>query len=433
MPYDGAQRGIPGATLPEVADAPAAMPIAFERGARHMMVEDTSAPALLLGGAATALSVARSLGRAGIAVDALGERLVPPSVRWSRYVRTYREVPPRGGVQAHWAEMLQQHPNRAVVFACGDEGLEFVQRNRSMLVELGFRPIAANHALGVAMLDKAKTYELADAAGVDVPHTATIASEIDLDAAVGTFSFPCALKPVHSHEFSRQFSGKAIVAANADELRKAWRGVAGSGVAMLMTEIVPGIDDSFCSYYSWFDANSEALFHFTKRKLRQFPIGFGTGTYHETAWEPEAAEIGYRLFKHVQLRGIGNVEFKRDVRDGRLKLIECNLRFTAANELVRRAGVDLAIFAYNDATDQPLPTIDGFREGLHQWHPIEDVRAFRAYHSRGDLTFAAWARSVARPQCFPVFAVTDPFPVLRGVPAAARRVQRWLLRRREGK
>jgi predicted ATP-grasp superfamily ATP-dependent carboligase len=388
---------------------------------------------LILGGAATALSVARSLGRAGIAVDAFGERLVPPAVRWSRYARSYREVPPTGAVQSHWAAMLEQHRTGAVVFPCGDEGLEFVARNRSMLLDLGFRPIPANDALVLAMLDKAKTSELAMAAGVEVPQTATVASEADVDAAIGAFAFPCALKPLHSHEFSRHFSGKAIVVWNADEMREAFRGLVSSGVQTMITEIIPGIDDSYCSYYSWFDENSEALLHFTKRKLRQFPIGFGTGTFHETVWEPDAAEIGYRLFKHVRLRGLGNVEFKRDARDGRLKLIECNLRFTAANELVRRAGTDLALIAYCDATDQTMPAVDEFRAGLHQWHPTEDVRAFLAYRSEGRLTSMAWARSVARPQCFPTFAFRDPLPALRGAPIATRRAVRWMRARHTGK
>ena len=391
---------------------------------------DTSTPALLLGGAATALSVARSLGRAGVAVDALGERLVPPSVRWSRYVRTYREVPPDGAVQEHWSELLRMHRNGAAVFPCGDEGLQFVARHRSTLVELGFRPVAANDALTLAMLDKDQTYELARAAGIEVPQTRPVHSEADIDAVASTFSFPCALKPVYAHEYSRHFAGKAIVVSSIEQLRSAWQSTTKSGVAMLATEIVPGIDDAYCSYYSWFDENSEALFHFTKRKLRQLPIGFGTGTYHETGWEPDAADIGHRLFKSVGLRGIGNVEFKRDARDGKLKLIECNLRFTAANELVRRAGIDLAALAYRDATNQPMPAVSGFREGLHQWHPFDDTRAFLAYRKQGDLTFPSWVRSIAHPQCFPIFALHDPLPSLRATPTGARRLVRAARRHR---
>ena len=87
------------------------------------------------------------------------------------------------------------------------------------------------------------------------------------------------------------------------------------------------------------------------------------------------AELGLRFFEGVGLRGLGNVEFKRDARDGRLKLIECNHRFTAATGLMRAAGLDLPLFVYNKLTDRPLPTVDRYRAGLTMWYPMKDVRA----------------------------------------------------------
>ena len=65
----------------------------------------------------------------------------------------------------------------------------------------------------------------------------------------------------------------------------------------------------------------------------------GTACYHVTDWIPEAAELGTQLFAHVGLRGLANVEFKQDPRDGQYKLIECNARFVASNGLVSAAGL----------------------------------------------------------------------------------------------
>ena len=72
---------------------------------------------------------------------------------------------------------------------------------------------------------------------------------------------------------------------------------------------------------------------------------------------PEVAELGLRFFQGVGLRGLANVEFKRDARDGRLKLIECNHRFTAPTGLLRAAGMDLPLFVYNRLTGRPLPAV----------------------------------------------------------------------------
>ena len=79
----------------------------------------------------------------------------------------------------------------------------------------------------------------------------------------------------------------------------------------------------------------------------------GTACYHITDWVPEIVEPSLRLFRHVGLRGLANVEYKLDPRDGRHKLIECNARFTASNCLVSASGVNLAAFVYNRLTGRP--------------------------------------------------------------------------------
>ena len=72
----------------------------------------------------------------------------------------------------------------------------------------------------------------------------------------------------------------------------------------------------------------------------------GNACYHISSWEPEAADLGEKFFRGINLRGLGNIEFKRDLRDGKLKVIECNARFTAAQELLNRSGMDISEIIY---------------------------------------------------------------------------------------
>jgi D-aspartate ligase len=121
---------------------------------------------------------------------------------------------------------------------------------------------------------------------------------------------------------------------------------------------------------------------------------------------------------------LANVEFKRDARDGRLKLIECNHRFTAPNEQFRIAGIDIALFTYCRLAGLPTPVVDGYRAGVRLWHPGTDARAFLALRRRGELSLAGWLRSVARPQHFPLFRWDDPQPSLGLHAVRARRLVR---------
>jgi predicted ATP-grasp superfamily ATP-dependent carboligase len=382
-------------------------------------------PAVVLGGAANAVSLARSLGAAGVKVYALGTGGLDP-VRHSRFA-TYV---PFGGADpvADWLGWLDRGPTGAVLLPCNDDGVELVARNRARLVERGYRPVETNDEVALAMLDKARTYELARANGIATPATMSVADVSQLDAAASEIGFPCALKPASSHRFARHFTAKAFVVHDPVELAQAFAAVRAKGLDVFLTEIIPGDDDRLCSYYSFLDENGEPLFHFTKRKLRQYPPSFGLASYEASAWDPELAEAGFRFFREIGLRGLATVEFKRDPRDGELKLIECNYRFTASAELVRIAGLDLGRFVYGRlAGTEPGRRPERFRDGVRLWHPVDDFRAMVALRRTGRISAWQWARSIARRQHFPLFRLTDPLPT---VATNVRRARRLLARSR---
>jgi D-aspartate ligase len=376
-------------------------------------------PVAILGGALNALSVGRTMWKAGVPVDALAASPTESPLRFSRSCRRY--VAPRAGmsVSDSWSDWLLSRADPSVILACSDEGLEFVASRRAELEAFGHRPIEANDAVLLSMLDKGATSALAREAGVPAPATLTVRSPDDFDDLTH-FPFPAALKPVHSHLFFRRFKpfAKGAVVDNADHAIRLLKPILAESLPMLLTEVIPGSDDQFASYYSYLDENGEPLFHFTKRKLRQYPTRFGLGTYHVTNWDETVAELGYRFFSAIGLRGIGNVEFKRDQRDGCFKLIECNPRFTAANELVRVAGIDIAALAYARLVGSPLPPVEHYERDVALWLPVDDIRAFREYRKDGELTFAAWCRSLARHQCPTLFDWRDPRPA----------VENWRLR-----
>jgi predicted ATP-grasp superfamily ATP-dependent carboligase len=155
------------------------------------------------------------------------------------------------------------------------------------------------------------------------------------------------------------------------------------------------------------------MFHFTKRKLRQYPNGRGMGTYHVTDWSEEVAQMGLRFFQGVGLRGMGNVEFKRDPRDGQLKIIECNPRLTLADDMIMRSGMNISLFIYNRLTGRPLPQMGPYRRGVRMVMPFSDFRAFLGYRRKGELTWGQWLRSLLPPPYLPYFWWSDPWPSIR--------------------
>ncbi len=364
---------------------------------------------MLLGGIENALSVARSLGRRGVEVHALGE---PTSiVRHSRFCRSYRAF--TGDLVEQWLGwLLTDAPPGMIVLPCCDEGMELIAKHRAELTERGLVVQEADDQALLDGLDKQRAYEVARQAGIGAPRTAVLHGWDDLERAMAEIGTPCALKPVHIHEYRRHFSGKVVLIDDAAALRRAFARTHEVGLDMILTEIIPGPEDRYCSYFTYLDEHGQPLFHFTKRKLRQYPVGFGGGTYHLTEWADDVADAGLRFLQALGVRGLGNVEFKRDPRDGQLKIIECNDRFTAGNEIVRLAGVDIAQLVYARMTGQPLPELGRGRDGVRMWYPVQDTLAFLAARRAGQLTTAAWLRSLMHRQTFPLWSATDPMPSL---------------------
>lgn len=397
---------------------------------------DQRPPVILLGGESNALSIARQLGRMGVAVYGIA---TAPFVAYSRYLTP---IPCAAGAGAGAEEaMLEtllgprtEQLHGAVLLAGSDVAITVLARNRERLLEHYLLDVS-EPAAQLAMLDKLTTYEWAAEGGVPTPRFWRVDTPEDLDRYRDELVFPLIVKPVHSHEYQAAFPGlsKFRVVDDVDALVGQYRELGAAGIAVMLVEKIPGPDDLLCSYYTYIDGTGATTFDFTKRIIRRHPPNMGIATYHITDWNPEVRDVALRLFKHVGLRGLANAEFKRDVRDGQLKLIECNARFTAANCLVAAAGLDLARHVYLQVLGRPEPLPATYRTGLRLLYPSNDLRAFRDLHAAGELSLPAWLSSLAHRQTFPYADVRDPAPaVARGVRRLTSAVRRHRRDRRSG-
>jgi len=194
------------------------------------------------------------------------------------------------------------------------------------------------------------------------------------------------------------------------------------GHEIMVIEMIPGPDDLLSSYYTYRTPDGGRLYDYTKSVIRRWPVCRGTGTFHQSEWLPETAEMGRRLFDGIGWHGIANVEFKRDTRDGQLKLIEVNARFTAGHRLVTEAGAPIDVMIYCYLTGQPGPVFDSYSQTLRLWDPVRDFLAFRQLHRSGQLGFGDWLKSIlAQKIVLPYFSFVDPGPAIAELWATIRR------------
>jgi D-aspartate ligase len=394
---------------------------------------DTSHPAVVLGMSETGLGVARSLGRNGIRVIGLDCR--KDVGHYSRYVQGRLCPDPLAEESAfvdHLLSLAQAENAKPVLFITADGFLRVVSRNRPS-VEAHFLVNLPDSLLLDGILDKRTQYGFARRAGVDVPSTFVPGTAAELEEAAARMAFPVFVKPADVNMWRRMVSPtlKGFQARDRHELRAVAGKLMDEGVPLVVQEIVPGPDTNHYKFCCYVSRSGEMLLSFTLQKLRQNPIRFGVGSLVESVRVEELQEVGERLFHGLGYRGVGSAEFKRDERDGILRLIEINPRYWQQNALADRCGLNFPLENYRDVTGQERGPSREFAPGVKWLNVYMDFDSFLAYRREGALTLRHWLRGLRGPKVLSDLTWDDPVPALYELRFGARllRAPRYFSRR----
>ena len=273
--------------------------------------------------------------------------------------------------------------------------------------------------------DKWLQVQGAHRAGVDTPITALVRSEDDAGRAAADVPFPAVLKPVIPDTGERFMDAKLLWVRDEAALPGAYEKAKACG-PLLLQEFIPGPDIDTPYLGSYLDAESRPLAVFTGRRLRQFPPGAGLTSIAESVWMPDVAEVGLRLLKEMRYHGVSHVEFKRDARDGRLKLMEINARHYGTHTLATACGVNITAAAYFDAVGRPF-VAPRQKEGVRWVMLTRDLVASPRLMARGKLTLPEWFTSLRGIRVDGALSLDDPVPGVVEVVRTATRVGRRAL------
>jgi len=378
-----------------------------------------STGAVVMGADYRALGVVRSLGRRGIPVWVVkqGGHLVAAA---SRY--TPRTVPwPGGGDQAKIEFLLDLSAKHDL-----DGWLLIPTDDYTVGLASGhYKELASRYRLTVPpwetlrwACDKRLLHQLAEKLAIDQPWTACPLNREHL-AAIDC-PFPVILKPAVRLKPSNLAIPKAWLAEDRDCLLARYDEASAllPSEDLLVQEIVPGGGETQFSYAALCN-NGRSVASVVARRTRQFPKDFGQlSTYVETVDLPELIEPAERLLAEVGFHGLAEVEFKRDPRNGRCKVLDINPRVWGWHTLSKRAGVDFPYLLWLLATGQPVPHLRG-RAGERWVHLSADLRVAIEEILGGRLSWWDYLRSIRGPLESALFSWDDPLPGLFDLPLFA--------------
>lgn len=373
------------------------------------------------------LGAVRSLGRAGIPVIGLDPD--PNHIGFASRYCTSKQCPHPVTAPEELVEFLLEEARKltepGVLSPASDAFVLFLSRHRDQL-QGHFRFNLPSADLIEASLDKRRLYDLADRAGMH--HATTFYPETidDIRHIKDGLDYPIYIKPYYSHLWRAAFpsAGKGAKVFTPEQLVSRFESIIPTGVQVMVQSIIVGPATNVQSVRVYISEAGETIATFTNRKIRQYPVEFGVASLAESIRDPDFQEMGEAFFRDIGYRGFGLIEFKRDDRDGLLKLTDLNPRWLKTGNLATDSGVDFPLIHYLDMigeTPLPQPT---HREGVRWLDARDDFASAWSLFRLGELSFGAWMRSWLGARSFSTFAMDDWRPFFQHY-EYGRKLLRW--------
>lgn len=311
-----------------------------------------------------ALAATRALGRAGHSVVVVADDL-PCLAGVSRYASAAQACP-SGVVEpgrfgaAIASRIREQHID--VVLPMTEISTLLLTRDRGLLPQSCSLPFASYGAVRRAS-NKAEVLELARSLGIPVPATRIVRSLIDAPTIADSLELPVVVKPACSRVLTQTgwISNSVSYATNTAELAALLNGLPPESYPVLLQERIqgPGV-----GIFLLFD-KGRPVARFSHCRVREKPPSGGVSVLCESVLPDRiAAGQAEALLERLEWHGPAMVEFKRDARDGMLRLMEINGRFWGSLQLAIDAGVDFPALLLDVARGASPTHAPSYRVGV---------------------------------------------------------------------
>jgi predicted ATP-grasp superfamily ATP-dependent carboligase len=369
----------------------------------------------------------RTLGRLGVDVFAVTEDRFTPTAM-SRYLRerfSWASEPgaPADELVAGLNDTGARIGARSVLVATDDEAAVLIAEHRAELRERFLLP-SVPAELPRRLASKFGLAELCHAHGVPAPRCRSPQRPDDVAEMATEIGFPIVLKNDRPWErLANPAVSSTTVIRDAQELAR----VAESWPSMpsvMLQEYLPRDRAQDWIVHMYCARDGETVVAFTGLKVRSWRPYAGVTAVACSVPNTALATLAVGFARSLGFRGIADMDWRLDERDGSYKLLDFNPRVGAQFRLFETdTGIDVVRAMHLDLTGRPLPggrQIDGRR------YIVEDLAlasavAYRRDHAPKEPVFGLARAGVERAW----LASDDPLPAL----AAAVRIAIHVLRR----
>ena len=392
---------------------------------KEFSIEDTSVPVVVLYTYHYGqLGLLRSFGRLGIEVHGVDPHSTSPGL-FSRYcTKKFKwdiDAASSNDSVQYLLKAAKEIGKRSILIHTTDYGSSWLAENADSLSEgYIFPKLQAQTVRELA--NKKEMYFLAKKYGVPTPEACFPTSIDEVDKFADSVIFPVVMKEMY-RSGSPRFGKRMFIANTKPELLNFYKLHEDfSDPNFMLQEYIPGEDDSIWMFNGYFNDKSDCLFGITGRKIRQSPIHKGVTSLGICLENTAVDQMTRHFMKSIGYKGILDIGYRYDARDGKYKVLDVNPRIGSSFRLfVASNGLDVARAAYLDLTGQSVPhskIIEGRKWFVEDRDLISSIR----YYSEKTLTIKQWMTSFRGVQESAWFAWDDLLPFFLQTAISSRKV-----------
>ena len=310
-------------------------------------------------------------------------------------------------------ELKSKLTQKAVLFPCNDTSVSVLSQNRQKL-EDAYHLILPEGDMVELMMDKVQFYSYSIKENLPIPPTYILKNRQELDKIIDEVDFPCIIKPPNSNTelWEKNSKLKAYKISNSDDLINIYEQCKNWSDILILQKYITSPIRNLYSCNCYFNSESVPLVTFVARKLRQWPPETGESCLGEECENDEVLNQTIKIFKNVNYRGLGYIEFRQDEKDKKYYIIEPNIgRPTGRSAISEGGGIELLYTMYCDVLGLTVPKNQKQIHNGVKWIFLRRDLQSALYHWRkGELTFWQWIKSVHGRKIFAIFSWKDPAP-----------------------
>jgi D-aspartate ligase len=377
-------------------------------------------PVVVIGTGMTALGVVRTLGRHGIDVYAISSKRDP--VVFSKYCNksfiTDETEHHKGILKRLLTEISKTLSKRAVVYPTSDmDALTLAELKNELPDDYYF--VVGDKEPVETLVNKKKFYRTLFYAGIAHPQTYSPENAQEAQELATKLDYPIFVRPAITQLFNWTFpeNGKGFIANSPKELVNYYSLATQHGIDAMFQEIIPGPPTNSYQLEGYYNAKNNPIVLFARQRLRIWPPGFGNTTLCVSTpmanLNREKESIN-KLIAAIGYNGFASAEFKKDERDGTLKLLEINARPWWHFWLSESCGVDIAFASYLDAIGEMEDTSPKthYELGVKSVSLLDDILAVADMLRNKKLKLHEWAPSMQGVRCDAYLSKDDLLPLI---------------------